>query len=66
MTMDIESLCAKIYRERLDKTDQQRVTDEQCRTRGAIYRPVVQATVNILGITLPESAKPEEDYSDLC
>lgn len=62
LDMDIETLCAKVYRDRLDPADRARVTDEQCRSRGSCYRSVVLSTLKHVGIELPKA----EDYSDLC
>lgn len=47
---DLDSLCAFVYRERLDECDKNTPTDEQCRERGRIYRPVVIAALIGMGL----------------
>lgn len=58
--MNITELCAKVYFDRLDKHDQERVTPQQCRERGGIYKPVIVSALHHVGVTLDEPETAED------
>lgn len=44
----VDQICGEVYRARLDKCDQNKVTESDCRKRGQIYRTVVNETLKAI------------------